>query len=204
MSDTTVLSIEPAALDMIKQLRDNEPGDGEFALSIEVTGFQGPQFSYELAFVPLADKEENWVEERHDDLAVIFPTADSGKLDGAVLELTDEGLAMNNPNKPATPDMAAPEGDLSGPLVDQINQVIEQQVNPAIAAHGGGAELVSVDGTIAYLRLYGGCQGCGLAQVTLKQGIERILLESIDDLTQVVDVTDHASGEDPYYESQKK
>ncbi len=204
MSESTVLSIEPKALDMVKELRDNEPGDGEFALSIEVTGFKGPQFSYELAFVPLADKADNWVEERHDDLAVIFPKADSGKLDGAVLEMTDQGLAMNNPNRPATPSMSAPAGDLSGPLVDQINQVITEQVNPAIAAHGGGAELVSVDGTIAYLRLFGGCQGCGLAQVTLKQGIERILLESIDELTQVVDVTDHASGDDPYYESQKK
>jgi Fe/S biogenesis protein NfuA len=77
-------------------------------------------------------------------------------------------------------------------------------VNPAIAAHGGGAELVSIDGTIAYLRLYGGCQGCGLAQVTLRQGIERTLLEAIPELTQVVDVTDHASGENPYIESKKK
>lgn len=205
MTDSTVLSVEPEALDMIRQLRDNEPGDGEFALSIEVTGFRGPQFSYELAFVPLADKAENWVEERHGDLAVIFPKADSGKLDGAVLELTEQGLAMNNPNKPASPDLSAPPaGNLSGPLVDRVQQVISEQVNPAIASHGGGAELVSVDGTIAYLRLFGGCQGCGLAQVTLKQGIERILLESIPELSQVVDVTDHASGDNPYYESQKK
>jgi len=205
MTDSTVLSIEPDALDMIRQLRDNEPGDDEFALSIEVTGFRGPQFSYELAFVPLADKADNWAEERHDDLAIIFPKADSGKLDGAVLELTEQGLAMNNPNKPASPDLSAPPaGDLSGPLVDRVEQVITEQVNPAIASHGGGAELVSVDGTIAYLRLFGGCQGCGLAQVTLKQGIERILLESIPELSQVVDVTDHASGDSPYYESQKK
>lgn len=204
MSDSTVLTIAPDALDMIRQLRDNEPGDEEFALSIEVTGFRGPQFSYELAFVPLADKAEDWVEERHDDLAVIFPEADKEKLDGAALELTDQGLAMNNPNSPAPPAMSAPAGDLSGPLVDRVQQVLTEQVNPAIAQHGGGAELVSVDGTIAYLRLFGGCQGCGLAQVTLKTGIERIILESIPELTQVVDVTDHASGEDPYYQSQKK
>jgi Fe/S biogenesis protein NfuA len=189
---------------MISQLRDNEPGEEEFALSIEVTGFRGPQFSYELAFVPLADMKDGWIEERHDDLAIIFPKADIEKLEGSTLELTDEGLAMNNPNSPETPAMSAPKGDLSGPLVDQVNQVISEQVNPAIASHGGGAELVSVDGTIAYLRLFGGCQGCGLAQVTLKQGIEKIILESIDELTQVVDVTDHASGSDPYYESQKK
>jgi Fe/S biogenesis protein NfuA len=204
MADSTVLSIDSDALDMILQLRDNEPGDGEFALSIEVTGFHGPQFSYELAFVPLADKAEDWVEERHGGLAVIFPKIDTGKLDGATLELTDQGLAMNNPNSPAPPTISAPAGDLSGPLVDRVQQVITEQVNPAIAAHGGGAELVSVDGTIAYLRLFGGCQGCGLAQVTLKQGIERILLESIPELSQVVDVTDHASGDHPYYESQKK
>jgi len=204
MSDTSVLTIGPDALEMICQLRDNEPGEGEFALSIEVTGFRGPQFNYELAFVPLEDKAENWVLERHGELAVIFPKADTGKLDGAALELSEQGLAMNNPNSPAPPEMSAPAGDLSGPLVDRVQQVLSDQVNPAIAAHGGGAELVSIDGTIAYLRLFGGCQGCGLAQVTLKQGIERIILESIPELSQVVDVTDHASGDDPYYQSQKK
>lgn len=204
MSESTVLSIAPDALEMIQQLRDNEPGDDEFALSVEVTGFKGPQFSYELAFVPLKDKAENWIEERHGELAVIFPKADTGKLEGAALELTEQGLAMNNPNSPAPPTMSAPAGDLEGPLVDRVQQVLKEQVNPAIAAHGGGAELVSVDGAIAYLRLFGGCQGCGLAQVTLKQGIERIILESIPELSQVVDVTDHASGDDPYYESQKK
>ncbi|MGA8038735.1 MAG: NifU family protein [Acidimicrobiia bacterium] len=204
MSENSVLSIDQDALDMILQLRDQEPGDGEFALSIEVTGFRGPQFTYELAFVALDDMKDDWSVERHGDLAVIFPPDDREKLDGASLELTDQGLSMNNPNSPAPPSMSAPQGDLSGPMVDQVQQVISEQVNPAIAAHGGGAELVSVDGTIAYLRLYGGCQGCGLAQVTLKQGIKRILLESIPELTQVVDVTDHASGDDPYYQSQKK
>ena len=204
MSESKVLSVDPAALDMILELRQNEPGDEEFGLSIEVTGFRGPQFSYELAFVPVSDKKEGWIEERHGDLPIIFPEVDIEKLEGATLELTDQGLAMNNPNSPAPPEISAPAGDLSGPLVDRVQQVLSEQVNPAIAAHGGGAELVSIDGTIAYLRLFGGCQGCGLAQVTLKQGIERILLDSIPELSQVVDVTDHASGEDPYYQSQKK
>lgn len=204
MSKSNIISVSGDALEMIIQLRDQEPGDGEFALSIEVTGFRGPQFSYELAFAALEDMKDGWVEERHGELALIYPKVDIGKLDGSTLELTDQGLAMNNPNSPAPPEMSAPKGDLSGPLVDQVNQVLAEQVNPAVAAHGGGAELVSVDGTIAYLRLYGGCQGCGLAQVTLKQGIEKIILESIPELTQVVDVTDHASGDDPYYKSEKK
>lgn len=199
MIDAKVLSIAPDALDMIVQLRDNEPGDEEFALSIEVSGLTGLQFSYELAFVPLGDKPEDWMVERHGDLAIIFPAANVEKLDGASLELTDSGLAMNNPNTPQSPSIPGMTGELSGPLAEQVQQVLEEQINPFIASHGGGAELVGVDGTTAYLRLHGGCQGCGMAQVTLRQGIERALLEAIEELTTVVDVTDHESGENPYY-----
>lgn len=199
-----VLTIAPDALDMIIQLRDQEPGDGEYGLSVSVRGISEHQFNYDLAFVPVADKGEDERVEYHGDMAVIVPEADVEKLQGAALELTAQGLSMNNPNSPAPPPMAAPQGDLSGPLADKVQQVLTEQVNPAIAAHGGAAELVSVDSSTAYLRLMGGCQGCGMAQVTLKAGIERILLESIPELSEVVDVTDHASGENPYYEAAKK
>jgi Fe/S biogenesis protein NfuA len=199
MPDTNVLTITPEALDMIVQLRDNEPGDGEFVLSLEVSGIRGLQYSYDLAFVPLADRADDWAIERHRDLAVIFPAADAEKLDGASLELTDAGLAMNNPNSPISPSIPGVSTELSGPLAEQVAQVLTEQINPFIAQHGGGAELVGVDGTTAYLRLYGGCQGCGMAQVTLRQGIEQALLDAIDELTAVVDVTDHASGDNPYY-----
>ncbi|HSJ35236.1 MAG TPA: NifU family protein [Acidimicrobiia bacterium] len=202
--EDNVLHIDPEALEMIVQLRDQEPGDEEYALSVGVAGITGLQFSYDLAFVPVSDRSESQHLERHGDLALIIPQADVDKLRGAALELTPQGLSMNNPNTPASPPMAAPKGDLSGPLADQVQQVLSEQVNPAIASHGGAAELVSVDSDTAYLRLMGGCQGCGMAQVTLKQGIERILLDSIPELAAVVDVTDHASGEDPYFESAKK
>lgn len=199
-----ILSIAPDALDMIIQLRDQEPGDEEYALSVAVKGISGMQFNYDLAFLPLADKGVDARVEHHGDLAVVIPEADVDKLQGAALELTEQGLSMNNPNNPAPPPMAAPKGDLSGPLAERVQQVLSQQVNPSIAAHGGAAELVSVDADIAYLRLMGGCQGCGMAQVTLKAGIERILLEAIPELSEVVDVTDHASGENPYYQAAKK
>ena len=207
MSDSearTVLSVAPDAIEMITTLAEQEPGDDEYGLYIEVTGIRGPQFTYDLSFMPVADAHDSQIVERHDTLAVILRSEDVEKLDGASLALSDEGLAMNNPNTPATPTIAAPKGDLTGPLADQVQTVLEQQVNPAIASHGGGAELVSVDGTIAYLKLMGGCQGCGMAQVTLRQGIERILLEAIPDLSGVIDVTDHASGTDPYYQAAKK
>lgn len=199
-----LLTIAPDALEMIIQLRDQEPGDEEYALSVGVAGVAGLQFNYDLAFVPVADKTEGQRLERHGELALIIPEDDVEKLAGAALELSPQGLSMNNPNSPAPPPMATPQGDLTGPLADQVQQVLVEQVNPAIASHGGAAELVSVDDDTAYLRLSGGCQGCGMAQVTLTQGIERILLDSIDELVAVVDVTDHASGENPYYEQAKK
>lgn len=203
----TVLGIDPDALEMILELRDQEPGDEEYGLLIEVTGIQAGQFKYELSFFAVSGVKPEHRVERHGDLAVIIPERDVSKLQGASLTLTDRGLAMNNPNRPASPVAAASgaaPGDLEGPLADRIQRVLAEQVNPAIAMHGGAAELVSVEGTVAYLRLSGGCQGCGLAQVTLHQGIERILRQAIPELTGVVDVTDHSSGTSPYYESSKK
>jgi Fe/S biogenesis protein NfuA len=200
---SSVLNISPEALAMIRQLRDQEQGEGESALLVEITGLRGDQFGYELAFVPLADARPDQTVERHGDLAVVMPTKDIPNLTAADLTLTDDGLAMNNPNGPS-PTMAAPKGDLTGPLADRVAQVLAESVNPAIAVHGGAASLVSIDGSVAYLQLSGGCQGCGMASVTLKQGIEKILLDSITELTEVVDVTDHMAGADPYYQKSKK
>lgn len=201
------LSVTDEAIEKIVAIRDAEPpGDGEFALFLEVTGDNGMQFSYDLSFMPLSDAEPSDVIERFGELSVVMPGRDVDKLQGAELRVSGASLAIENPNVPQSPlvNMDAIPGDLEGPLADRVAQVLEHQVNPAIAGHGGAARLVSVDDTVAYLELMGGCQGCGMAAVTLKQGIERILHDTIPELTGVVDVTDHASGENPYYEAAKK
>lgn len=199
-----VLDLSPEAVALVSQLREEEPGDEEYGLLVEITGVRGFEFAYDLSFIPVADAGPGRFVERHGELAVILREADVPRLEGASLDLTDEGLVMRNPNDPRPPEMASPGGRLSGPLAERVAAILTEEVNPAIASHGGGAELVSVDGSVAYLRLLGGCQGCGMAQVTLHQGIERILLDSVPELTAVVDVTDHASGTDPYYEAAKK
>ncbi|HMC81103.1 MAG TPA: NifU family protein, partial [Acidimicrobiia bacterium] len=93
---------------------------------------------------------------------------------------------------------------LSGDVAQRVLQVLDGQINPSIAAHGGHAELVAVEEGTAFLRLSGGCQGCGMASVTLSQGIEVVIKEQVPEVTRVVDVTDHASGENPYFEAAKK
>ena len=86
----------------------------------------------------------------------------------------------------------------TGPIADRVRDVLETQVNPAIAAHGGMISLVDVEETDVYVEMSGGCQGCSLSRMTLRQGVERMLREAVPELTAVHDVTDHASGDNPY------
>ena len=204
MTNENILSVSDTAREKIIEIRDQEPGDEEFALLVEVTGIREAQFAYELSFVPLGDRQPTDHLDRHGDLVIAIPEGDVENLRGASLDLTAQGLAMDNPNSPSPAIGNGPVGDLTGPLADQVAQVLASHVNPAIAGHGGAAELVGVEGSDVYLRLMGGCQGCGMAAVTLGQGIERILKDAIPEIGQVVDVTDHASGSNPYYEAAKK
>jgi Fe/S biogenesis protein NfuA len=79
--------------------------------------------------------------------------------------------------------------------------VLEQSINPSIASHGGRADLVAMDEEkkVAYIKMSGGCQGCAMSRMTLSQGIETTLREALPELQQVIDVTDHASGVNPFY-----
>ena len=86
---------------------------------------------------------------------------------------------------------------------DKIQRILDEMINPAVSSHGGWVELLDVKENIAYLRLGGGCQGCGMVNVTLKQGIEATLKEEIPQLAGVIDQTDHAGGANPYYQPAK-
>jgi Fe-S cluster biogenesis protein NfuA len=93
--------------------------------------------------------------------------------------------------------------DLDDPEVAAVQALLEREINPSIAAHGGYISLIEVKEHKAYLRLEGGCQGCGMADVTLKQGVERLILETVPSIVEVLDDTDHAGGTNPYYQPDK-
>ncbi len=94
------------------------------------------------------------------------------------------------------PGLETPEGKL-------IQALLDERVNPAVASHGGHISLVDVQDDTVYIRLEGGCQGCGMADVTLKQGIETEIKQAVPNITAVLDVTDHAGGANPYYQPGK-
>jgi Fe/S biogenesis protein NfuA len=118
-------------------------------------------------------------------------------LEGASIDYVDNGMhgsgfKVDNPN-PVWTD----------PLAIRVQGLIDERINPGVASHGGFVELLDVqDGTV-YVRLGGGCQGCGMVDVTLRQGIEALIREEIPEIHQVVDTTDHASGRNPYYQPAK-
>jgi Fe/S biogenesis protein NfuA len=95
--------------------------------------------------------------------------------------------------------VAFPSPVWDDPVAQRVQDVLDQQINPGIAGHGGSASLVRLEGDVAIVQLHGGCQGCGAADLTLKQGIERMIRDAVPEIAAVRDATDHAAGENPYY-----
>jgi len=93
--------------------------------------------------------------------------------------------------------------DAEDPIRRKVQQVLDTQINPGVAAHGGQVQLLEVRGDAIYIKMAGGCQGCGMAAATLKQGVERTIRQFVPEVTQIFDVTDHASGQTPYYAQNK-
>ncbi|MBI1959380.1 MAG: hypothetical protein A2X51_00805 [Candidatus Rokubacteria bacterium GWC2_70_24] len=88
---------------------------------------------------------------------------------------------------------------MSDDLKARVQELIESTINPAVAGHGGYVELIDVQENKVYLQMGGGCQGCGAADITLKAGIERLIKEELPEVEEVLDTTDHSSGNNPYY-----
>jgi len=88
---------------------------------------------------------------------------------------------------------------MSAELKTKVQDLIDTMINPAVAGHGGFVELIDVQDNRVYLQMGGGCQGCGAADVTLKSGIERLIKDELPEITEVLDTTDHAAGNNPYY-----
>ena len=134
---------------------------------------------------------------------VLVKEADVSVLEGATVDFVDRvnesGFKVTAKTGTAkAPGTPGREGEPTGALADRVRDVLDSQVNPAIAAHGGMISLIDVDDTDVYVEMSGGCQGCALSRMTLRQGVERMLREAVPELTAVHDITDHASGENPY------
>lgn len=182
-------------------LRDQE-SIPDLHLGLRIAGVSANGFIYETAFLRAGDVGSDDHVEQHDGLPVAIPADSLDNLRGSVLDLGGDpnapGLVLRNPN-PASPPITDGDVELEGSVEERVQQLIDMYINPAIAAHGGFVNLSGVEGDRALVELGGGCQGCGLAAMTLRQGIESSIKHHIPEILEVVDVTDHAAGTNPFF-----
>lgn len=204
-----IVTVTPSAKNRALAVRAEEPDGDKLVLFLEVTEPNGFEYGYDLYFDDEGAIREGDLVQDEGELKVAIPGDSAEKLRGATLDLSQNllnpGWVVDNPNSPS-PAVGAgirPE-DLTGTVEERVAQVLDKSVNPAIAMHGGRADLVAVEDGTVFVQLSGGCQGCGLATVTLSQGIEVSLKEAVPEIERVVDVTDHAQGSNPYYQPAKK
>jgi Fe/S biogenesis protein NfuA len=194
-----IIEITPAAVAKLRELRDAEPEADKLGLRLEIASRPGEDFRYDLSFDEYLTAAFTDEVRTHDGLKVIIPSRDQELLQGAILDHTDtQGLVIRNPNRPAPPvvDGLTSDDDLSA----EIRAMVDNEVNPALAVHGGFVSYVGHDGEgTAYLTMGGGCHGCSMSRLTMLDGVQTMLSEAIEGVERVKDLTDHTTGENPYY-----
>jgi Fe/S biogenesis protein NfuA len=173
-------------------------GDSVVGLRLQVVGRAAGQFHHVLSLVEDVSLVAGDTPVDVEGIPVYLEGRNVRYLDGVTIDFEDKptgesGLQFNNPNPLWFDDRE---------LV--IQEIFDKEINPAIASHGGIVHLLGVDDVTAYVELGGGCQGCGMADVTLKQGIAATILDRVEGVERVIDQTDHDAGQNPYYTPAKK
>jgi Fe/S biogenesis protein NfuA len=199
-TDLVVFTVTPAAIERILELRTAEDDHEGLALRVEITGTSGVEYAYDLTFDPIAEAVEADAVYQQGDLPVVVPADSIDHLMGATLDVPaggGPGLVLRNPNRPDP--LSGKHLELTGDIAERVQQLLTQQINPSLASHGGFAELKGVEDTKVYVTMGGGCQGCAVSAMTLRDGIARSIQEAIPEVTEVIDTTDHDAGENPFY-----
>lgn len=165
------------------------------AIYLAIQGYGPGGFQYVLDIIDEADAEDHAIVDFGDFKMLVDPISVE-HLDGVTIDFLQRGLEsgfhFENPNK-----------RWKNPVAQAVQEVLDTQINPAVGGHGGWVTLLDVKDGTAYISLGGGCQGCGMADVTLKQGIEVAILDAVPEIRTVLDSTDHAAGTNPYYQPEK-
>lgn len=204
-ADQLPVTVSDAARSNILEMRAAEPDSSEVALRIDVVGEGATDYLYELTFAPIAEAGPGDAIGHSGDLPVLVPEAAVTKLRGATLDHVEPtGLVLRNPNRPRPNLKPSGKVFLEGSVEERIQQLLDSEINPMLDVHGGFASLDRVEGDTAFMVMGGGCQGCGLAQLTLTEGIKATVENTIPEITNVIDVTDHAAGDNPFYQPSQK
>jgi Fe/S biogenesis protein NfuA len=190
-----MITVTEPARQKIVELKQSR-GLAEALLRVGIRGRGPAGFLYTLAFATPDGEQPDDTRIRLDGITLLVDADSMDYLQGASIDFVDtpdeSGFRVDNPN-PLWRD----------PTSLAIQAVIDTKLNPALASHGGFVQLLQVDRGTAYVALGGGCQGCGMVDVTLKQGIGVMIRQEVPSIERVVDTTDHAGGTNPYYRPSK-
>jgi Fe/S biogenesis protein NfuA len=194
-----IITITSEAVDKLKELRSEEADAEQLGLRLEIVSEPGDEFRYDLSFCEYLDAAFTDEVRTHDGLKVVIPGRDTERLQGATLDYGDAtGLVIRNPNRPEPPHIEGLTSD--DDLSAEIETMISGEVNPALASHGGFVTYVGHNGEgTAFLTMGGGCHGCSMSKMTMLEGVQTMLVDAIPGVQAVKDLTDHATGENPYY-----
>jgi Fe/S biogenesis protein NfuA len=171
-------------------------GRADLALRFAIAGRGPGGFQYRLGFEEPGERQPGDTVVDAGGFMVLVDPESAPNLSGASVDFVDgpggSGFKIDNPN-PLWSD----------PMSQAVQRVLDEEINPAVASHGGWVTLLEVKDDVVYVQLGGGCQGCGMVDVTLRQGIEVRLREVVPSIRGVVDTTDHAGGTNPYYRPSK-
>ena len=188
-----MITLTDAARDRVLKVMEMQGRTGH-SLRVRIAGRGASGYKHELGFV--APGEESPEDTVFDEKGIhlIIDKGSVERIKGTSIDYVENldgaGFVFENPNPVTYSDQAKGE---------TIQELFENTVNPGLAMHGGSVELLDVKDNNVYVRLGGGCQGCGMANVTLKQGIERMIKAAVPDIEAIIDTTDHADGKNPYY-----
>ena len=195
-----MLTFTDKAREMVLTFMDQSDEDHR-ALRIHVTGGSPVAPSFELTLAENSDRGEEDVEVDAGGFVVVFDPGSADKLEGATVDFVNRVNESGFEIIPATGSL--PAASLSsvpkGALAEKVRLILDEQVNPSIASHGGQINLVDVKGTEVFMEMTGGCQGCAASRMTLRQGVERMIRQHVPEVTEIHDVTDHDAGENPYF-----
>jgi Fe/S biogenesis protein NfuA len=191
-----MITFTDRAREMVKSYLGESNGEVE-ALRIRVEEGRPLAPNFELTLVSADELDP--ADRRFDGggFPVVVDPASAEKLEGAVVDfverVNESGFEVR-PQRPATSRTEA-----TGEMADKVRSILNDRINPAVASHGGAIELVDVQGTEVFIEMTGGCQGCAMSRMTLKQGVERMIRDALPEVTAVHDATDHTSGANPYF-----
>ncbi|MDA2934357.1 iron-sulfur cluster assembly accessory protein [Acidobacteria bacterium AH-259-D05] len=176
----------------------------KIALRVEATTNGTSEFSYGMRLISREEMTEEDVVIKQDALQIVVDPKSAEYLKGATIDYEDKlvrsGFKFQNPNKPEIPKLGeGPRPDLTGPVAERIQRLVDTELNPAVASHGGVIHFHGVRDNKVYLSFGGGCHGCGMVDVTLKQGVEQRIRDVIPEVEEIIDTTDHSTGENPFY-----